>query len=784
MLIALALVLCLTAFGLISHPMMVSADGVTAGDFTVTGGVQGTDYTYESNTLTVLTSTDLAISGTTTSDRIVVNTGVTAYLTLDNVNIQFNDGDDASAKNGTSAIEVLGSANIYLIGTNTLKSGYKRAGLEVKDGASVTISTSGSEASISATGGGCGAGIGGGEDGGGGEIVIDRGIIFAVGGAGAAGIGSGCDSDRNDGVSVNCGTITINGGTVTATGGEYGAGIGSGGDYISAGAITVTGGTVTATGGLGAAGIGSGFGGAGGNIIISGGTVTANGGVDSSGKGGDGIGNGYGSTATNCFSTGTNGNAMIMATSIDESAKSEWSGMIFEGTEGAIYGTTLSLSTDATIPAGYTLTIAEGQTLNVSATLTNDGTIINNGTLSNSGTIFNDGTLTNNGTLSGTEVVNRIKINATNFPDDNFRNYVSREFDDDGDGALTEAERNAVRTINANGMGIASMVGVEYFPEVTTLNCIGNGQIQSLDVSMLTKLTELDCSENQISELKLNEALTTLYCGNNCLTTLDVTKLTNLANLECDTNSLSSLDFGNLTKLEVLECGNNGLTSLDLTGLTNLANLIVDNNAGLGTLDVSQNKELMRLSCRNIGLRSLDVSNNTKLQKLDCSDNALTSLNVTGLTNLTELICSNNRLLYLDLTTNTQLTTFSAIDQSASIEITPGYMTYTFPAGVEGSRAYGFSSGAKMDSSDKKLTVDSGTTQVTYSYHCADFGNNSFIMPVTLTVTNPHTHVFNASGICSSCGRADWSYPTATPAIPFAGGTGTANDPYIIATAQ
>ena len=156
--------------------------------------------------------------------------------------------------------------------------------------------------------------------------------------------------------------------------------------------ITIESGKITATGGRGAAGIGA-DGSYDGTITISGGTVTAIG-----GRSGDGIGAGaYGSEySMGTFSTGENGSAVIFASSItDNDDKSNWSGVIFEGNIGKVYGTPFSLTSDFTIPSGYILPIPEGTTL----------IIPNNITVTNNGTIINYGTVTNNGTINGSGII-------------------------------------------------------------------------------------------------------------------------------------------------------------------------------------------------------------------------------------------------------------------------------------------------------------------------------------------------------------------------------------------
>lgn len=71
---------------------------------------------------------------------------------------------------------------------------------------------------------------------------------------------------------------------------------------------------------------------------------------------------------------------MIFAGSIsDQSGKNTnaWSGLIFEGNDGKIYGTGYTVDEDLTIPADKTLTIESGKTLTVAdgVTLTNNGAI-------------------------------------------------------------------------------------------------------------------------------------------------------------------------------------------------------------------------------------------------------------------------------------------------------------------------------------------------------------------------------------------------------------------------
>ena len=314
-------------------------------------------------------------------------TGDTGSLLIQNV-------DNEKAGIGSARNTKCGSITINGGKVNVAKSGDNGAGIGSGcQGDSGTITINGGI--VTATGNGYSAGIGGGGLRSGGTITINGGTVTATGGnSGGAGIGGG---EWGDG-----GTITINGGTITATVGKSGgAGIG-GGRYAAGGNIAINGGTVTATGGKsGGAGIGggangasSGTGGSGGTIIISGGTVTATGGS----SGGAGIGDGInGSGGTVAIS-----NSFVMASSIsDTSSQNSWSGLIFNGEVGKVYGESFTISTDCTIPEGKTLVVAADQTISITetATFTNAGTIYNSGTFI--GTVANSGTIHNAGSISG-----------------------------------------------------------------------------------------------------------------------------------------------------------------------------------------------------------------------------------------------------------------------------------------------------------------------------------------------------------------------------------------------
>ena len=79
-----------------------------------------------------------------------------------------------------------------------------------------------------------------------------------------------------------------------------------------------------------------------------------------------------------------------------------------------------------------------------------------------------------------------VEINADNFPDAKFREYV-KQFDKNDDGKLSKAELEDVSAIEVPRMGISNMKGLEYFTELWYLDCTGNN-IATLDICTIPHL--------------------------------------------------------------------------------------------------------------------------------------------------------------------------------------------------------------------------------------------------------------------------------------------------------
>lgn len=262
------------------------------------------------------------VTGTTDSGLVwkkhnVVINGGKHTLIIDNLNII----QPPTAKSG---ISINGNAQVTLVleGENEIHGTINHPAIWVESGSTLTIEGNGSLNAVAGdyTGSSGAAGIGGGWDSAAnglsncGDIIINSGNVRAEGSGGGAGIGGGYFTNDPSNRPKVTGNVTINGGYVRAIGGKPrgldqlgGAGIGSGYNQDYAGTVTVNGGVVIAEGGNDKCQS------IGGTEILLSGVKTENG----------------------TFTTGKDGNAVIMAAQGigDQSAKSEWDAIIF--TSGA-----------------------------------------------------------------------------------------------------------------------------------------------------------------------------------------------------------------------------------------------------------------------------------------------------------------------------------------------------------------------------------------------------------------------------------------------------------------
>ena len=190
-------------------------------------------------------ATDKTLSG---SESYTANDGdVLTGSTSGTVTIANNAKITLSDVTITGGIVCAGTAEITLVGMNSVTGASQKAGIQVGGlGTTLTIKGNGS---LTANGGNQSAGIGlsraWSDNATGGDILIEGGNITAngsVNGQWGAGIGTGVIYGNGSAKTARIGNITIKGGSVKATGGSEANGIGTGYTY---GGCTNTIGTVT-----------------------------------------------------------------------------------------------------------------------------------------------------------------------------------------------------------------------------------------------------------------------------------------------------------------------------------------------------------------------------------------------------------------------------------------------------------------------------------------------------------------------------------------------------------
>lgn len=286
----------------------------------------------------------------------------------------------------------------------------------------------------------------------------------------------------------------------------------------------------------------------------------------------------------------------------------------------------------------------------------------------------------------------QIEINETNFPDENFRNYLSAKLANNG---TTIPAGTKVTSLLLDGLNITNLKGLELFPDLTTLSCNSNKSLTSIDLSGLSNLTTLQASNSGLTSLDFsnNPKMTTINCTGNQLTSINVKNCSELQTLSLGNNKLTELDVTNNPKLTSLSIYQNDLSAIDLSNNTNLTKLYAFGCTDLQNLDLSHNTKLTYLSvyddkqmtgvdvsmlpdlqtffCFSNKWKALDVTKNTNLVNLSCYGNNFTQLDLTNNTKLQSLVCFSNALTSLDLSHNTALKNVSCYSNKLTTLVLP-----------------------------------------------------------------------------------------------------------------
>lgn len=176
-----------------------------------------------------------------------------------------------------------------------------------------------------------------------------------------------------------------------------------------------------------------------------------------------------------------------------------------------------------------------------------------------------------------------VSVDAGNFPDAVFRNYISSNFDTNGDGSLSASEIEEAKVVEIDDYNndLASVQGVKYLTNLERLY-IPFSKVTSVDVSGMNSLKAVDimfCEDCATLNVTNCSNLTSILATSTSMKTLDISTNTELYFLAIDENpQLAMPNLANNKDLMALYvCGNN-YSSLNLSGLSNLAYLEAHGN--------------------------------------------------------------------------------------------------------------------------------------------------------------------------------------------------------------
>ena len=251
-----------------------------------------------------------------------------------------------------------------------------------------------------------------------------------------------------------------------------------------------------------------------------------------------------------------------------------------------------------------------------------------------------------------------IAIDEAHFPDEAFRTYVAENLDSSANGYL-ESKEAGIKALDVSGLGIRDLKGIEHFTSLESLDCSDN-QLSSLDLSLNTKLTELDATGNvlKVSLDDFNRLDFSLLPGFDPTKASDWTgaRVVNprLQFLQAEVSYAYETGYQGEAELpEVrfrLDAGN-GEAEIAVSE-ANFPDAVFRSHvsgqidrSGNDSLDIVERGNVRVLEVPSMGIQDLrGIGYFNKLTRLDCSNNELTSLDLSGNPALQILNAENNQL--------------------------------------------------------------------------------------------------------------------------------------------
>ena len=240
------------------------------------------------------------------------------------------------------------------------------------------------------------------------------------------------------------------------------------------------------------------------------------------------------------------------------------------------------------------------------------------------------------------------------------KTYIMTNFDKNKDGEISKEEAEAVTAIEMRDTEIASIDGLEYFPNLESVD-FAKHRLMNVDFSQCPSLKKLNVSQGAgLSSLVLPatlEELSIMQCP--ILKKINFSVAPNLKNLYASSTGFAvAPDLSKNTKLETVGFSRAEFTTIDVSKNTELKSLSVGSDM-FNSLDVTNNTKLTDLSVTG-KITTLDLTKNTQLESLSIKNTKIAEIDVTNCPYLRSINFNSTPIEVIDLSRNLLLTSASA----------------------------------------------------------------------------------------------------------------------------
>ena len=303
--------------------------------------------------------------------------------------------------------------------------------------------------------------------------------------------------------------------------------------------------------------------------------------------------------------------------------------------------------------------------------------------------------------LALTSAKANVVINATNFPDENFRAQVKDYFDSDGNDVISDEEMEA-NGGQHNYWNVSNLKGIELLTSISRLVIINYpeepglttfdytlpnllqlefqdqaGILTTVDATKCVNLEDFLAGDNpaSLSTLKLPSGIKSIALNNapliktfdpkqfSDLRSVAFTGTTGITDLDFsghksiqtigvdgihDYYQLNSLIMANCPMLTNIDIKSSTIKSLTFKSLPEVLSILVD-NSDITSMLVDDLAQLGSIEALNNVLGTLTLNNLPAIYGLDCHDNKLQTLIIDKCPNMNGIWAEHNKLMWLDL---------------------------------------------------------------------------------------------------------------------------------------